>query len=204
MDQNHSGRIRFMPQSLALATYGALYAFGDSLSDAGNVSILTKLVGTEPVSPPYAQEQYGATSGSVFSNGPTWVQNVSVAIGLGTLAPSLIGGNDFAYGGAETGSTPQNSGNTQVTLLSLPTQFQQFQAKVSTPVSNGLYTVSVGANDLFEILGNTSLTAQQQATDVAAAVTNEIGFVKELVGVGATNLLVLDVPDLGKTPTYSM
>ena len=32
------------------------------------------------------------------------------------------------------------------------------------------------------------------------AVANEIGFVKQLVADGAKNLLVLNVPDLGKAP----
>ena len=192
-----------MPQSSALPAYGALYAFGDSLSDAGNVSILTGVVGTEPVSPPYAQETYGSVTGNVFSNGPTWVQDLSGALGLGTLAPSLASGNDFAYGGAETGSTPQNSGNPQTALLSLPTQLQQFQAKVATPAAGALYTISIGANDLFDILSDTSLSTQQQTTDVNDAVANEIGFVNSLVGDGAKNLLVMDVPDLGKTPSYS-
>jgi phospholipase/lecithinase/hemolysin len=93
--------------SSSLPTYSAIYAFGDSLSDAGNLSIST--VGTTPVSPPYYKQQYGILSGNVFSNGPTWVQNLSIALGLGKLAPSLAGGTDFAYGGAETGSTPQNA-----------------------------------------------------------------------------------------------
>jgi hypothetical protein len=41
------------------------------------------------------------------------VQNLSIALGLGTLKPSLIGGTDFAFGGAETGTTPQNAGDLQ-------------------------------------------------------------------------------------------
>jgi hypothetical protein len=40
-----------------------------------------------------------------FSNGLTWVEDLSNMLGLGTLKPSLAGGNDFAYGGAETGPT---------------------------------------------------------------------------------------------------
>ena len=193
-----------MSNTPGLPTYTALYAFGDSLSDAGNVSILTAAVGIEPVSPPYDKEQYGSLSGNVFSNGPTWVQDLSVTLGLGTLAPSLLGGNDFAYGGAETGPTPQNSGNAQTALLSLPAQLQQFQTSVPSPAAGALYTISIGANDIFDILSNTALTAQQQATDVGDAVANEIAFVGELAHDGAKNLLVLDVPDLGKTPSYRL
>ena len=47
-----------MPQNPALAAFSAVYAFGDSLSDAGNLSILTTAAGaTQPVSPPYYKQQ---------------------------------------------------------------------------------------------------------------------------------------------------
>ena len=189
-----------MPQGSALPTYSALYAFGDSLSDAGDLSILTAPTGTtRPVSPPYYSQKHGPVSGSVFSNGPTWVQDVSIALGLGTLAPSLAGGTDYAYGGAVTGATPQTTDPT-ILAISLQAQLVQFKAQASTPSANALYTVSVGANDLLGILANTGLSAQQQADDVNAAVANEVAFVKQLVSGGAKTLLVLNVPDLGKIP----
>ena len=190
-----------MPQNPELPSYSAIYAFGDSLSDAGNISLATAIVGATPVSPPYYQEQYGTVSGCVFSNGPTWVQDLSNALGLGTLSPSLAGGGDFAYGGAETGQTPQNASNSQVQTISLPAQVAQFQAAVPAPSANALYTVPIGANDLLDILRSTGLTPSQQTADVDAAVANEVSFAKQLAGDGATNLLVLDVPDLGRTPT---
>jgi phospholipase/lecithinase/hemolysin len=189
-----------MSQTAALPTFGTIYAFGDSLSDAGNLSIFTILTGTEPVSPPYFQEKYGSISGNVFSNGPTWVQDLSIALGLGTLKPSLTGGGDFAYGGAQTGATPQNGNDPTIQAISLPSQFGQFQALVAHPSANALYTLSIGGNDLFAILGDTGLSAPQQTADVNAAVANAVAFVKQLVGDGAKNLLVLDVPDLGKVP----
>ncbi len=193
-----------MPQSSALPTYSALYAFGDSLSDAGDLSILTAPTGTtRPVSPPYYGQKYGPVSGSVFSNGPIWVQDVSVALGLGTLAPSLAGGTDYAYGGAVTGAAPQNT-DPAILAISLPTQLAQFKAQASTPSANALYTVSIGANDLLGILANTGLSAQQQTADVNAAVANEISFVQQLISGGAKTLLVLNVPDLGKIPDVTL
>ncbi len=194
-----------MPQSSALPVYSGLYAFGDSLSDAGNLSITTAAAGApQPVSPPYYKQQYGPISGTVFSNGPTWAQNLSIALGLGTLAPSLAGGTDFAFGGAQTGPTPQNAGSPTIQAISLPGQLGQFQTRVPTPSANALYTVSIGSNDLLAILANPSLTAQQQTADVNAAVANEIAFVQQLIGNGAKNLLVLDVPDLSKTPDVTL
>ena len=193
-----------MAQTSSLPTYSAIYAFGDSLSDAGNASIASSAAGTTtPVSPPYYKEQYGPISGNVFSNGPTWVQDLSIALGLGTLAPTLAGGTDFAVGGAQTGATPQNGNSLSQQATSLSAQLAQFQAArlLSKPPANTLYTVSIGANDILAILSNQSLTAQQQTADVNAAVANEISFLKQLVGAGAANLLVLNVPDLGKTPS---
>jgi len=194
-----------MAQAAPFPTYSALYAFGDSLSDAGNVSITTSAVfATEPVSPPYFQVKYGAISGNVFSNGPTWVQNLSIALGLGTLAPSLTGGTDYAFGGAETGGTPQNAKNPGVQALSLPSQLTQFQTAVGKPLANALFTVSVGSNDILDILSTPTLTAAQQTADVNAAVANEVSFVKQLVAAGAAPVLVVDVPDLGRTPSVTL
>jgi phospholipase/lecithinase/hemolysin len=190
-----------MSQNSALPSYSAIYAFGDSLSDAGNLSITTSAAGaTKPVSPPYYKEQYGPITGNVFSNGPTWVQDLSIALGLGTLAPSLAGGTDFAYGGAETGTTPQNASDPEILAISLPAQIVEFQTAVSKPSPNALYTLSIGSNDLLDILASPGLTAQQQTTDVDDAVANEIAFVKQLVTDGAKNLVVLGVPDIGKAP----
>ncbi len=190
-----------MSQSSALPTYSTVYAFGDSLSDAGNLSITTGATGgTEPVSPPYFQQKYGALNGNVFSNGPTWVQDLSIALGLGTLAPSLAGGTNFAYGGAETGPTPQNLTDPTIQAISLPAQLKELQTGVPTPSATALYTLSIGSNDLLDILSTNGLSAQQQTTDVTDAVANEISFVKQLASGGAKNLLVLDIPDLGKTP----
>jgi phospholipase/lecithinase/hemolysin len=193
-----------MPQSSALPTYSAIYAFGDSLSDAGNLSLTTAVSGTTfPVSPPYFSERYGPVSANVFSNGPNFVQDLSIALGLGVLAPSLTGGTDFALGGGETGQEPQNAANPQFQALSLPAQLSEFQTRVPNPSANALYTLSVGANDLLDVLADPTLTPQQQTTDVNAAVANEIAFVTRLVTAGAKTFVVLNVPDLGKTPNVT-
>lgn len=86
---------------LSAAPYSAIYAFGDSLSDAGNAYIATG--GATPPAPPYAL----VNGFGVFSNGPVWVQNLAGELGLGPLLPSLAGGTDFAFGGAQTESRGQ-------------------------------------------------------------------------------------------------
>src|ERR1700733_6564091 len=117
--------------------YTALFAFGDSLSDAGNDWIVDGH--TDPVSPYYRGH---------FSNGLTWVEDLYNMLGLGTLKPSLAGGNDFAFGGAETGPTAVEGVNPGDLLF----QVAQYAALHPTPVGGALYTLDIGGNDIFKAL----------------------------------------------------
>ena len=168
------------------APYSAMYVFGDSLSDTGNVSLAT--LGMVPVSPPYADRS--------FSNGPVWAQDVAQSIGLPPLQPSLAGGTDFAYGGAQTGQTSVHTLNP----TDLTAQYGQFLGQVPSPQSGALYAMWIGSNDVLDIANNASLTSTQQQQAVADAVNNEVAVIGGLATHGAQNFLVLDVPDLGKTP----
>ncbi|HUN39728.1 MAG TPA: DUF4214 domain-containing protein [Acetobacteraceae bacterium] len=171
------------------APYPAMYVFGDSLSDTGNISLAT--AGLIPVSPPYEDRS--------FTNGQVWAQGLTSALSLPPLSPSLAGGTDFAYGGAETGSTLAHTENAS----DLPSQYSQFLAQVRSPQAGALYAIWIGSNDVLDIAGDSSLSTAQQQEAVATAVNNEVTVINELVAHGARNLLVLDVPDLGKTP-YEM
>ncbi|MDR3534560.1 MAG: SGNH/GDSL hydrolase family protein [Rhodopila sp.] len=168
--------------------FSAIYAFGDSLSDAGNASIGT--LGTVPVA--------GIYSGGRFTNGNVWVQDLAQNLGLPPVKPSLAGGTDYAYGGAETGATPVHAANP----TDLPSQLGQFVASVPHPSATALYTVWAGSNDVLGIANSTETPAQQQAS-VQQAVTNETNFIDGLIAHGAKDLVVMGVPDLGKTP-YEM
>ena len=167
--------------------FSTVYAFGDSLSDAGNDSVATAR--TIPVSP---------YSDGRFTNGNVWVQDLSQNLGLPAVKPSLAGGTDYAYGGAETGTTSAHTANP----TDLASQLAQFVTNVPHPSSNALYTVWAGSNDILDIANSTETPAQQQ-TAVQQAVTNEVGMISGLVAHGAKNLVVMDVPDLGKTPYES-
>ena len=168
------------------APFSTIYAFGDSLTDAGNISLAT--AGVIPVSPPYADR--------VFSNGPVWVQDLAQDLHLPAMKPSLAGGTDFAFGGALTGQTPIHSLNAS----DLPSQIAQFGSQVHTPLPNALYAVWIGGNDVLDIANDKSLTLPQQQADVSAAVSNEVAGIQALAARGAQNFLVMNVPDLGITP----
>lgn len=165
--------------------FSALYAFGDSLSDTGNVSLAT--AGVLPVSPPYVDGH--------FTNGNVWVQDLAVNLGLPPVKSSLAGGTDYAYGGAETGLTPQHTLNP----TDLPGQLAQFIANTPAPSANALYTTWIGSNDVLDVANHVTDPTQQQA-DITTAVENETNFLSGLIAHGAHNLMVLNVPDLGKIP----
>jgi phospholipase/lecithinase/hemolysin len=170
---------------IAGARYSTLYIFGDSLSDAGNVSAAT---GSLAPASPYVD--------GTFSNGPIWVDYLSQYLSLPPPKPSLQGGTDFAYGGAETGGTAVHT----TTPIDLPGQLLQFEAQVANPQPGALYAVWAGGNDLIDAVrasGTNPLAAQ---TAVDQAVANVGTFVNSLADRGARNLVVLNAPDLGQTP----
>ncbi len=248
-----------------MTTFSTIYAFGDSLSDAGNAWLLTNSpyaaglnLSPEPVSPPYFREVYNTVTTDVFSNGPVWTQDLSISLGLGTLAPSGVGayantvlsvltsqvgavqaatdvfllelatgvsgsnpyiplvagvsgGTDFAIGGAVTGPTGENAPLTA--LDGLTAQLASFQRNVPAPSATALATVSIGGNDVLNVLEDPSLAtlygagttlatvgATAAGQDIAQAVVIEAGFLSSLAALGVTHAVVMNVPDIGKTP----
>lgn len=171
-------------------TFDQVYAFGNSLSDVGNVYAIAPSLGLpEQPTAPYANGQ--------FSNGPVWVQDLTQSLGLPALTPSLLGGTDYAYGSAETGTTLFHTGNL-ADLVGPGGQIAQYQAVPHAKDPNALYTIWIGSNDLFDI--PPTATPSEIAADLASIVANIDTAIEELAADGAKNFLVLDAPDLGKTP----
>jgi phospholipase/lecithinase/hemolysin len=176
------------------SAYTALFAFGDSLSDAGNLAILAET--DHAISPPPSPPYYPGH----FSNGPTWVEDLSLKLGLGTLTPSLAGGNDFAFGGAETGPTNIDPGEP----IDFLAQVQAYLGAHPSPAPGALYTLDIGANDIIDGLQDLS---EGKAVDVSTliedAVKNTLEGVTELYDDGARNLLFYTVPELSLTPLFN-
>ena len=169
--------------------FPALYSFGDSLSDVGNVFTLSS--GTIPISPYFDGR---------FSNGPNWLDDLSKRLGLSAVTPSLLLGNDFAWGGAQTGPTSVNPG--------LPTdlvdQVAAFGTAVPSPKTGALYTLDIGANDIGNAL---SAFAKNPLFDLkgflSEAVANTVGAIDTLYfGDDARDLLYYEVPDLSVVPAF--
>src|SRR5688572_20221274 len=72
--------------------FSSVVVFGDSTVDTGNLNLAT---GGAVAGPPYFSGR--------FSNGPAWVEVLAERLGLEAPAPCLIGGTNYAWGGAETG-----------------------------------------------------------------------------------------------------
>ena len=167
-------------------SFSRIYAFGDSLSDAGNVYTISAHVLPDPFI--YADGR--------FSNGRVWVQDLARDLHLRAPTPSLLGGTDFAYGGAETGGTPLHG----VSPLDLPAQLAQFDAQDPHPSANALYTLSIGGNDVIDAVSTYADNPSAAVADVQVAVNNELSFIGGLAADGARHFAILNVPDLGKTP----
>lgn len=174
--------------ALALGCAGAAQAqqfssfivFGDSLSDSGNIAAASAL-------PP----------GNSFTTNPDPVaaQIIAAAFGL-PGGPSLLGGPNFAWGGACVRAAPAPCLNP---VPNIPTQISQYLSLtggVADP--NALYSIWGGANDIFAALG-TPATAQ---ANTAAAATAYVQQIARLQGAGARYVVVYNLPNLGATPQF--
>jgi outer membrane lipase/esterase len=159
-----------------------VYVFGDSLVDVGNVYIAS---GQQlPLSPPYFQGR--------FSNGPVWIENLLTRFSQ-PISPSLAGGNNFAFGGGPTGfflKQPIPAGGPPPQTPGVLYQINTFIAPVPTATANTLYFVTAGGNDFLINL----------ETDPNVPVNNLKTAVSELYAYGARNIVLTNLPDLGKIP----
>ncbi|QDU54657.1 SGNH/GDSL hydrolase family protein [Aeoliella mucimassa] len=177
-------RVRTLGLTLLLLVGGSsawgfsnLFFFGDSLSDVGNTSGATW--GVVPGSDYYNGR---------FSNGPVYSELLYQQFGFGTLTPSRDGGDNYAYGGAQTTGTGFPDG---LFLNDLDEQVDYFlDDDITDPTA--LHVVLIGANDLFQ--GRTSMS--QLVTTVGNQITR-------LYNDGAREFLVLNLPKLGLTPRYN-
>lgn len=198
----------------ATSPFSGVTAFGDSLSDGGNISI-----------------QAGDPTLMRFTTNPglTTIENVAAFYGQ-PIGPSLQGGTDFAWGGAGVNT------NAPGTPAGVPTETQQITSYLSANPKvdpNQLYSVFAGANDIFynatsaaaagvaaqltaglsaaqtqaldatieKLEGVSTLESQTEAfTNVVGAANQELTLINSLQKAGARYILVFNLPDIGKTP----
>ena len=178
--------------------FGALFVFGDSLSDSGNNAAL---IGTNP-GQVVTGKSYVPTNpyaAGTYSNGPVWASYFATALGV-PLAPSLAGGGNFAFGGATTGA-----GSPLPSLLAQTGQYLGATGGVAS--ADALYVIAGGGNNARAALG--AMAAQPAnalaiAAAAAASFAADIGtMVDQLQAAGAQHIVVWNTPNLGVAPAVA-
>ncbi len=150
-----------------------IVSFGDSLSEVGNVYLATG--GATPPAPYYDGH---------YSNGPIWIEYLAGQLGVAAPTPSLAGGTDNAWGGAETGN-----GTSFMGTPNIGSQISTYLAS-NTLSSTQLITIWGGANDF--------LNAGQ--TDPTVPVANLATEITTLAEAGGKLFMVPNLPLLGDIP----
>jgi phospholipase/lecithinase/hemolysin len=172
--------------------YTGLYAFGDSLSDVGNDLIITG--GAVPKSTIYTD---GTNTGR-FTNGLNYLDVLAGSLGL-SLAPSLAGGTDYAYGGARTNSIIP--GLVPLGGLSFNQQITAYDSSHGSADPNALYVLWIGANDMADAIRAAAFGSPTAISDaISTAMAGIGGAIGDLAGLGAQHFLVPNLPDLSLIP----
>jgi len=170
-------------------TYDNVVVFGDSLSDVGNVYLLS---GNTIPGAPYYDGRY--------SNGLLWVEHIAGSYGV-VLTPSGSGpssfGNDWAYAGAATTVDVSADG---VTIPSLKHQQKAYLLSTSGVADpQTLYVIWGGGNDVqYSLLGENGVVSPASLPAVYANKT--AAMIRALKAAGARSFIVVSVPDVGLTP----
>jgi phospholipase/lecithinase/hemolysin len=163
--------------AVALADpFSSVVVYGDSLSDNGNLFAATGVPGA-----PYYMGRR--------SNGPVAVEQLAANLHV-PLA-------DFAWIGATTGIGNIGDGGTPTTagidhLPGMQVELAGSESLLGPFLSNGLFVVWGGPDDFLATPPGT----------VAGAVSDLVGIVTTLQGLGAQHILVPGMPDLGLTPYF--
>jgi outer membrane lipase/esterase len=180
--------------------FSSLYVLGDSISDAGNNDLLFKGLVTTPV--PIDSNTFIPTfpyQSGRYTNDEVWAQNFAKALGL-QANPSLAGGTDFAFGGART-----SGGTNPPAFLTIVQQKDDLLATRKPIAPDALYVVQGGANNARDTVAeidknkpsNPAPVIQANALDYANDMKS---IVADLESAGARDIVVWNVPDLGRAP----
>jgi outer membrane lipase/esterase len=190
------------PMAASAAAFSSLTIFGDSLSDSGNNALV---IGANPgqtiTGNTYIPSQpYG---GNTYSNAGVWASSFAAGLGLPAGgAPSLVGGGNYAYGGARTTvNGPPALGGFP---FSATTQLGQYLGTNPTIGAGSLFVVAIGGNDARAAAEAAAADPANALAIISAAAGTYAAGVGDIVDTlqarGAQNIVVWGVPDLGRTP----
>lgn len=193
-------------QAFAASPYTGLYIFGDSLSDSGNAAG-AGFVNAGQVVTGNTYVPSAAYASNTFSDGPVWSTQFASMLGL-SLNPSIIGGTNYAIGGAKTsGGSPGTSLVSQVGNTASPAPFP-FGSLLSTgnasAPAGALYVIAGGGNNARDAFSAVLASPANSGTIISAAAnqyaSDVLGMVHSLKNAGAQNIIVWNTPNIGLTP----
>lgn len=189
--------------------FSGIYIFGDSLSDTGNLSLVIAAQIANPAIDPKPDPQPDPAQPYApgrFSNGPLWVEGLAAGLGLaGQANPFLLGGNNYAFAGARTGTSDAPPG--------VLAQVAGLWGTSPTPVPgladpNALYVVVGGGNDMRDarsaFRGDTAADIFGRQTAAVAAISDLATSIAYLAASGAQHILIANLPNLGNTPEAAL
>ncbi|WP_294643209.1 autotransporter domain-containing protein [uncultured Aureimonas sp.] len=179
------------PPALAQVA-GPVISFGDSLSDNGNLYLLTG----RPASPPYFAGR--------FSNGPVFTEYLNGGpmqqAGAATLAGVRINpelSQNYAFGNARTdrldGLLPPG----------IPAQIDAFELQDGRFGANDVVTLYGGANNIIQEINTAGATAALVGAEAVASAGDVAASLARLGRLGAPTVVVLNLPNIGATPAFS-
>jgi outer membrane lipase/esterase len=188
--------------SVQAQQFSGVYAFGDSLSDAGYYRPWLATLGLPPA--------VIATLGRFTTNpDPVFSEILSRRYGFTPAPSNVAGGNIYAQGGARV-SLPSPLTPPGQAQRPVSTQIGEFlAANGSAADPNALYSVFVGANDFFVNLGAyqagaiTQAQLQANLIGTGGAAPSEIAQIARLAQSGARYIIVAGLPDIGSTPAFA-
>ena len=161
--------------------------FGDSLADVGNLFLTTQAnpsFETFPPSPPYDNGR--------LSNGELVPEIIAEQLGLSASTPSEAGGNNYAFGTAETGSGLSDEG--------APNVGEQIKLYLATnePSATDVFFIAAGSNNFFPDINEE--TTAENIDSVESALQGLTENITALADAGAENFIISNLADLGTLP----
>lgn len=158
-----------------------LIVFGDSLVDSGNINAAVGSDFFNPVARGYFPGR--------FTNGPNYNDLLNQRFFGSFMTPSLLGGTNYAYGGARY----VDHGDP---VPDLAVQFgQYFAASGNTVDPDALYILNFGGNDVFGLESGQIGAFPSAAAYTAALLDTVAGGIQALSAGGAGRILVTGIPN---------
>ncbi len=169
----------FCSMQASATSLNKIVVFGDSLSDNGNLYEYMKH--QLPISPPYFDGR--------FTNGPVWVELLAQMYYPSDSNLHLL---DYAFGGA--GVTVGDGDDEDEPLFTLRSEIDSYLlAHQDKADPNSLFVIWMGSNNYLAIPDDVDTAVD----DVNRGMITSI---QRLIDKGAKHMMVVNVPDLGKTP----